>query len=179
MTGLPGLEPVETGSSGGSTTAVNLTQVLGAAIGPSNPVPEYPVVAGAAVSSANPMPVSGAVAKQSSSVDWKYAALTGGITDTSDVVLKAAAGASLFNTLDSLQFLNKNASTSTEIVVKDGSTVIWRGWAPATIALVTPLQMVAITFDPPLQSSANTALNFACITTSTNTYVNAQGSVVA
>lgn len=173
-----GERPV-TGSAAGTVSAVNLTQVLGTAVGPANPVPEYPVVAGAAVSSSNPMPVTGAVAKLSTSLDWKYAALTGGITDTVDVVLHAAAGANLFNTLDALQFVNAAASVNTEIVVKDGSTVIWRGYAPASIALVTQLQMVTVTFDPPLQSSANTALNFACITTASKTYVNAQGSVVA
>lgn len=149
------------GSGGGSNLATNIAQYGGTNVGPTNP-----------------FNVTGAVAKLSTSLDWKYAALTGGITDTADVVLHAAAGANLYNTLDSLQYVNKNASTSTEIVVKDGSTVIWRGWAPATIALVTPLQMVPVTFDPPLQSSANTALNFACITTGTATYINAQGSVV-
>lgn len=174
-----GLPVTILGSGGSANLGVNLTQVLGTAVGAANPVPASTIVNGAVVSASNPEPITGAVAKLSTSLDWKYAALTGGITDTSDVVLKAAAGVNLINTLDSLQFVNKATAVSTEVVVKDGSTVIWRGWAPASVAAVTQLQMTPVTFDPPLQSSANTALNFACITTSSATYVNAQGSVVA
>lgn len=162
----------------GGSSGTNLTQVLGVAVGPANPVPEYPVVGGAAVSNSNPMPVTGAVAPLSTSLDWFYAGAAGGITNTSDVVLAAAAGAALYNTCSSLQFLN-TSTTGTEIVIKDGSTIIWRGYAPATIALVTQLQIVPITFIPPLRSSANAALNFACLTTSTATRISAQGSVVA
>ncbi len=101
--------------------------------------------------------------------EWQYAAASGGITNTADNVLIAAAGAGIKNYLTDLSVANANA-TASEIVIKDGaSTVIWRMYLAAN----APIQ--SISFSTPLQSSANTALNVACITTGTQTYVNAQG----
>jgi len=102
---------------------------------------------------------------------WGYAGATSGIVDTADVVLKAAAGVGNAVYLTSLQFLNTHATVSTEVVVKSGSTVIWRGYAPAVMKT-----MSTVTFSPPLRSASNAALNFACITTGTQTYVSAQGT---
>ncbi len=99
---------------------------------------------------------------------WSYAGPNGGITDTADDAIKAAAGAGLSNYLTSLQIANSSA-TATEVVIKSGSTVIWRGYAAAQSA------MPPIVFDPPLVSANNTALNVACITTSSATIVSAQG----
>lgn len=152
--------PVSIAGSGGGAISTNIAQYGGTNVGVTNP-----------------FNVTGATAPLSTSLDWFYAGATGGITNTSDVVLAAAAGANLFNTCSSLQVLN-TSTTGTEIVIKDGSTIIWRGYASPTIALVTQLQMVPITFSPPLRSSANAALNFACLTTSTATRISAQGSVV-
>jgi hypothetical protein len=100
---------------------------------------------------------------------WGYAGVTGGITDTSDVVLAAAGGASVRNYVVALQYHNTSAVAS-EIVVKDGSTVIWRGYAPATMT-----RPVDIVFPVPLKGTANTAMNVAMITTATATIVSAQG----
>ena len=101
--------------------------------------------------------------------EWVYAAASGGITNTSDVALVAAQGAGIKNYLTGLSVANANA-TASEIVIKDGaSTVIWRMYLAAN----APIQ--SIKFVTPLQSSANTALNVACITTGTQTYINAQG----
>lgn len=100
--------------------------------------------------------------------EWQYAAASGGITNTSDVVLQAAAGAGIKNYLTGLSVANASA-TATEVVVKDGSTVIWRSYVAANLTLKD------IPFPTPLQSTANAALNVACITTGTQTYVNAQG----
>ncbi len=101
--------------------------------------------------------------------EWRYAVSSGGITNTSDNVLIAAAGAGIKNYLTGLSVANANA-TASEIVIKDGaSTVIWRMYLAAN----APIQ--SIEFVTPLQSSANTALNVACITTGTQTYINAQG----
>ena len=101
--------------------------------------------------------------------EWQYAAASGGITNTSDVALVAAQGAGIKNYLTGLSVANANA-TASEIVIKDGaSTVIWRMYLAAN----APIQ--SIRFSTPLQSTANTALNVACITTGTQTYVNAQG----
>jgi hypothetical protein len=100
--------------------------------------------------------------------EWQYAAASGGIVNTADNVLIAAAGAGIKNYLTGLSVANASA-TATEVVVKDGSTVIWRGYLAAN------LQLKDIPFPTPLQSTANTALNVACITTGTQTYINAQG----
>ena len=100
--------------------------------------------------------------------EWQYAAASGGITNTTDAVLVAAAGASIKNYLTGLSLANANA-TATEVVVKDGSTVIWRMYLAAN----APIQ--SIKFVTPLQSTANAALNVACITTGSQTYINAQG----
>ncbi len=101
--------------------------------------------------------------------EWQYAAASGGITNTSDVALVAAQGAGIKNYLTGLSVANANA-TASEIVIKDGaSTVIWRMYLAAN----APIQ--SIRFGTPLQSSANTALNVACITTGTQTYISAQG----
>ena len=100
--------------------------------------------------------------------EWQYAAASGGITNTSDVVLAVAQGANIKNYLTGLSVANASA-TASEVVVKDGSTVIWRTYLAAN----APIQ--SIKFVTPLQSTANTALNAACITTGTQTYINAQG----
>ena len=103
------------------------------------------------------------------SARWQFAGATGGITDTSDVALMAAGGASVRNHLLSLQYFN-SAAVASEIVIKDGSTVIWRGYAPASMT-----QPAAIQFEPALRGTANTALNVAMLTTGTATRVSAQG----
>ena len=101
-------------------------------------------------------------------LEWSYAAASGGIVNTSDVVLAAAAGAGLRRYITSMTLSNANA-TATEVVLKDGSTVIWRGQLPANAP------MSEIVFSNPLKTSANAALNVACITTAAAVYVNAQG----
>jgi hypothetical protein len=103
---------------------------------------------------------------------WSYAAASGGITNTTDVEAKAAAGAGLRNYVTGLQLRGASA-TATEFVIKDGATVLWRGHLGAS-ATITGYQC---TFDPPLRGTANTALNIACVTTGTQTYANLQGYV--
>ncbi|ALK08966.1 hypothetical protein [Blastochloris viridis] len=99
--------------------------------------------------------------------DWSYTGAA--VTTTTDVVLAAAAGAGIRRYLTALQLKNTNA-TATEIVVKDGSTVIWRLLLPASMANAD-----TFAFPSPLKSTANAALNFACITTGASVYVAAQG----
>jgi hypothetical protein len=104
--------------------------------------------------------------------EWSYAAAAGGIVNTADNALAAAAGAGLRNYLTSIQIKNSHASVATEVVIKDGSTVIWRENFPANMSLGE-----GIVFPSPLKSSANAALNVACVTTGAAVYVNAQGYV--
>lgn len=107
---------------------------------------------------------------------WFYVAASGGITDTAAVSL-AGAQAGMRNYCTGLQFINTDATVGTELVLTDGvgGTVLWRGFAPASIASVTQPSLVSVTFNPPIRSTANTILAAVCITTSSQTYVNAQG----
>lgn len=105
-------------------------------------------------------------------LEWSYAAASGGVINTTDVVLAAAAGAGLRRYITSMTLSNANA-TVTEVVLKDGATVIWRGHLGANAV------NVQIRFENPLRTTANTALNFACITTAAAVYVNAQGFTAA
>jgi hypothetical protein len=109
----------------------------------------------------------GGSASASQPASWKYTALSGGITDTNDVTLVAAAGAQKSNYITNIDIMNSSA-TATEVVIKDGSTVIWRTKVGAS--MIAPVS-IALS----LASTSNTALKAACITTSTATYINAQG----
>lgn len=102
---------------------------------------------------------------------WQYAAASGGIVNTTDVAIKAAAAAGIRNYLTGIDIRNQHASVATEVVVKDGSTVIWRGHFNAN----SP--HVFVNFPIPLRGTAATALNVACITTGAAVYVNAQGYI--
>lgn len=105
-------------------------------------------------------------------LEWSYASAAGGVINTTDVVLAAAAGAGLRRYVCSIG-LSNNSATATEVVLKDGATVIWRGHLPANAP------NLHIDFSTPLKTSANAALNFACITTAAAVYVNAQGYTAA
>ena len=102
--------------------------------------------------------------------DWQYAAAAGGIINTADVALRAAAAAGIRNYVTSIDIRNAHATVATEVVIKDGATVIWRQLLPA--AMAAPVE---ITFPTPLRGTAATAMNVACITTGAQVYVNAQG----
>ena len=110
---------------------------------------------------------------------WQYATPSGApITDTVDVAIKATAGAGIRNYITGIQIFNSHATVGTVVVIKDGATTIWTGYVPPNLA-AAPNSPVIISFNVPLRGTANTAFNFACITTGTNTYVSAQGFVSA
>ena len=100
--------------------------------------------------------------------DWTYAP-AGVIANTADVVIVAAAGAGIRRYVTAIQVINTNA-VATEFVIKDGATVIWRIWLPAS--MTTPWD---IDFPTPLRSSANAALNAAAIASGASIYLDAQG----
>ncbi|MER8959294.1 hypothetical protein [Mesorhizobium sp. M0701] len=104
--------------------------------------------------------------------DWSYAAASGGEVGTTDIAVKGAAGAGLRNYMTWITAENVHATVDTEFVVKDGATVIYRGFLKALG--VGPVRM---SFPSPLKSTANTALNIACITTGSQVYFNCGGYV--
>jgi hypothetical protein len=99
-------------------------------------------------------------------LSWQY---TGTLTTTADAAAKAAGAAGIRNHVNGFQYQNTSAVT-TEIVIKDGSTVIWKGFASANMNLPANL-----TFDMPLRGSAAVALNVAALTTGANVLINLQG----
>jgi hypothetical protein len=112
-----------------------------------------------------------------SSTYWSYANGATGILSntTTAVTIKAAAGASVRNYIDSCQINTTAFGTSVPIAIRDGAggTVIF--------ALSVPtagfLQPINLNFDTPLRSTANTLLEV--VTTTANTtgtaWVNCQG----
>lgn len=99
---------------------------------------------------------------------FNYAGATGGIVNTTAVPIVAAA-AGLRNYVAAVQYFN-SAAVASELEIRDGSTVIFRGYAPASMT-----QPVNIVFSVPLRGSVNTAMNVAMATTATATRVSAQG----
>lgn len=102
---------------------------------------------------------------------WRYAGAAGGVVSTADVAAKAAGGTGVVNYVRSAQFINSHPTIGTEVVIKDGATVMWRGWCePAGGGC-------AAVFDPPLKGTANTAINVAELTATATTGVvaNLQG----
>jgi hypothetical protein len=99
---------------------------------------------------------------------WSYAS-PAAVTDTADDEAKAAGAAGVRHYITSIQVFNADDAVGTEVVVKDGSTVLWRGWAQETGGGCSAV------FPVPLRGTAATAINVANITTSAETYFNIQG----
>ena len=104
---------------------------------------------------------------------WNYATATLGVTDTATDEAKAAGAAGVINYVTSVQVINGHATTATEVVILDGASVMWRGWAEAAGG------GVSAKFDPPLRGTAATAINVANITNLAKTYFNLQGYVAS
>lgn len=102
---------------------------------------------------------------------WSYAAASGGITNTTGVTAKAAAGAGVRNYITRAQIINGHATVGTDVQIRDGAsgTVLWRGYAYQAGG------GVSAKFDPPLRGTANTLVEVACGTTGSAVYVNLQG----
>lgn len=104
--------------------------------------------------------------------DWQYAAAAGGITaSTADVAIKAAGAASIRNYITSVSIASEPLVAATELVIKEGATVIWRTKIPTTGMVLTHIE-----FPTPLKGAAATALNVATLTSNVGAvYFNAQG----
>lgn len=106
---------------------------------------------------------------------WQYAALTGGIVNTTTAVtIATAGGGSARNYLAAVQFDWDALGAATELVVRDGAsgTTIWRRKIPQGIA-----GMTEVILPIPLKGTANTLMEVATLTASATggVYFNAQG----
>lgn len=107
---------------------------------------------------------------------WQYAAASGGIvSSTADVAVKTAAGAGVRNYVCGIDIAHDALGGATELVIKDGASVMWRGRLQ-TAAVDSSNGSGAIVFSPCLRGSANTAVNVAAISSVTGgIYVNLRG----
>ena len=98
---------------------------------------------------------------------WTYAAPTNGINVATPIVLKQAVeGQCVYLTgLD----VSNSAITGTDLVVLDGSTIVWR------IAVGGNMLGRQLTFPMPLRSSPGGSLSVRCLTAMAAVYFNAQG----
>lgn len=99
---------------------------------------------------------------------WSYAS-PAAVTGTADNVVIAAGAVGVRHYITGVQVFNGHDTVGTEVVIKDGATVLWRGWAEQTGG------GCSARFDPPLRGTAATAVNVANITTGSSTYFNLQG----
>lgn len=81
------------------------------------------------------------------------------ITNTTSTSLIAAAGSGISYVITAITVMNSHASTSTEVYILDGSTVVWSGPAGAGMG------GYSISFPDGLVCTANTAINAQCGTT--------------
>ena len=114
---------------------------------------------------------------------WAYAAPAGGMTTTAALPIKAATTVTRYGVViglraycTGLQISTDSLTTPTEIVILDGTTVIWRAFlrsgTGSNASFDAPFQTGA------LRSSPGAALNVQILTaTGTAVYVNAQGYV--
>lgn len=106
--------------------------------------------------------------------EWKYAAASGGIVNTTTpVTLAAAAGAGVSMYITSMQIRAQALGNATEIVILDGTTAVY--WRSEIGTAGLPL--TEIVFENPIKLLANSSLLFATVTASGTgaVYVNAQG----
>lgn len=90
------------------------------------------------------------------------------LTNTTPVTIQAlVTGKTPYIT--SFQYQNTNA-TATELQIKANGTVIWRGYAPAS--MTAPAQVAFLT---PLKGTLSQAITLTAVTTAANVYHNMQG----
>lgn len=91
------------------------------------------------------------------------------LTTTADTQVIAAAGAGVRNYITHFVVFNSHASVATQVNIKDGATTIYSVYVTAAGG------QVSITLPVPIRTTANTALNAACVTTGSNVIVSASG----
>lgn len=113
--------------------------------------------------------LQGAFTQQDVSPDWNYVAGAGGITNTTNTVIKTSGGGATVNYLTSLSYMNTSA-VAAEFTILNGPTPIFRCPMPANMT-----QPILLQFPRPLRASPATNLQVNVSVTATATFVNAQG----
>jgi hypothetical protein len=101
-------------------------------------------------------------------LDWTFTSAITGLTTAADTAAKAAAGAGIKNYVNGVQLQN-NSAVASEFQIKDGATVVWR------IMCVANMAPTMFSFDVPLRTTANTALNVQAVTAASVIIANLQG----
>lgn len=91
------------------------------------------------------------------------------LTTTSDYAARTAQGATQRNYVTAVQYQN-TGTVATNVVIKDGSTVLHRVNLPASMTMPADME-----FPTPLRGSLNAAINVAAETAGANVLVNIQG----
>lgn len=107
------------------------------------------------------------------SPNWRANAVAGGVVNNTAVTLKAGVAGQSFS-LEGFDFQNVSG-TATEFVILSGANVIYRGYAPATMAAPVSIPNLSLVSGTPLWTNAGEDLKFQCVTTGTQTYFNARG----
>lgn len=94
---------------------------------------------------------------------------TAGITGTSDTEVIAAGASGVRNYVTTIVVTNAHATVSTVVNIKDGSTTKLSGFAKADGGGFT------VNLASPIQGTAATAINAACVTTGSNVLVFCSG----
>lgn len=107
---------------------------------------------------------------------WRYAAATGGITNTTTAVtVKSAAGAGVRNYVLSMQCDTDALGAATEFAIRDGAsgTVMWL----TKFGTAGVPSGIDLTFNPPLRGTANTLVEIVTTTATVtgSVYCNLQG----
>ena len=95
--------------------------------------------------------------------------VTAAITTTANTSVIAAQGAGVRIYVTQILVTNESSGIGTVVEIKDGTTVMYRGFAAKAGG------GFSLTFPVPLRLTANTALQAANITTGSSTYVSASG----
>ena len=105
--------------------------------------------------------------------EWRYAAASGGILNTTSAVTIAVAVANVSIYVTSIQLRAQELGNATEISLRDGaSTVLWRSEIGTS-----GLPLTNIKFENPIKLPVNSSLSFLTSTASGTgaVYINAQG----
>ncbi len=114
--------------------------------------------------------VGAAIPRMQKTSAWRYSTASGGITDTTAVTARAGVAGQRMGIL-SLDYINTTA-TASEFEIYSGANVIYRGYAPASMA--APVAISGLTSDP-LYTNGGEDFKIKMTTTATATRFNARG----